>query len=400
LASKVKQIKIVNNWDSLCYDRYIYDSTGKLIKRNSGVASLYYNQWTHGYDTGFGKITSFHFYDSINRLDFIHIVGCINRSCDDPTVGDSTFVRIYFYYDSANNLIEYSDIIRKEFHVISTFGKVYNYNNNLVRSELIIPYFVDDTLFKYKRVMKEQSVYSPYKDTFYYSKPHHFIQLPDIYVCQGDSVKNMVNILKQKEFHQIKYLNRFRCDSIYKFNLKLKPTFEITEDDSVCVGDSLLWRGKYYSTAGTYYKNYNTYLNCDSTYVLNLKIIQPPKPEQIITNPVNGILKDGGLGEIILPRTNVSNSYFTAIDSLQYSGIYKGNGVHLSLGNFYQEGTYGIWAFKKYSGCKAKIGEVVFTQFSSLNHQNFSDIFKPLPPTPQQANSPSKYPTLLRKTSA
>jgi M6 family metalloprotease-like protein len=49
-------------------------------------------------------------------------------------------------------------------------------------------------------------------------------------------------------------------------------TFEQTENYSICQGESYLWRGTYYSAAGTYYNNLQNAYGCDSTYVLNLVV--------------------------------------------------------------------------------------------------------------------------------
>jgi hypothetical protein len=67
-------------------------------------------------------------------------------------------------------------------------------------------------------------------------------------------------------------LTKTGCDSIFELNLTVNPTFHITEQKSICKGESYVWRGKSYNTSGTFYDSLLTINSCDSIYKLELKV--------------------------------------------------------------------------------------------------------------------------------
>ncbi|MDD2636288.1 MAG: T9SS type A sorting domain-containing protein [Bacteroidales bacterium] len=62
------------------------------------------------------------------------------------------------------------------------------------------------------------------------------------------------------------------CDSIYEMQLIVNPTFFYTEQQNICENDSLLWRGNYYDIPGTYYDSLSTVMGCDSIYEMQLVV--------------------------------------------------------------------------------------------------------------------------------
>ncbi|MDD3878060.1 MAG: cohesin domain-containing protein, partial [Bacteroidales bacterium] len=62
------------------------------------------------------------------------------------------------------------------------------------------------------------------------------------------------------------------CDSIFVLYLTVNPTYEFTENTSICNGGSYSWHGQNLSTQGTYYDSLSTVLGCDSVYVLHLTV--------------------------------------------------------------------------------------------------------------------------------
>ena len=60
------------------------------------------------------------------------------------------------------------------------------------------------------------------------------------------------------------------CDSIVNLTLIVNPTYTNVTDTEICIGDSILFNGNYYSTTGTYSAVFTNILGCDSSYTLNL----------------------------------------------------------------------------------------------------------------------------------
>jgi hypothetical protein len=68
------------------------------------------------------------------------------------------------------------------------------------------------------------------------------------------------------------YLTIHGCDSIYTLNLTVDPAYAFTENHSMCNGETYVWQGTQYGTAGTYLANYGTIHGCDSIYTLDLTV--------------------------------------------------------------------------------------------------------------------------------
>jgi hypothetical protein len=74
--------------------------------------------------------------------------------------------------------------------------------------------------------------------------------------------------------------NKAGCDSTITIQLSIIQPTSSTTNASICKGDSLLFNGTYYSTAGTYAKHLTNAVGCDSTATLVLTI----KPVPTVTN--------------------------------------------------------------------------------------------------------------------
>ncbi len=67
-------------------------------------------------------------------------------------------------------------------------------------------------------------------------------------------------------------LTALGCDSIYVLHLNVNQVYEFTNNQVICNGDFLFWRGHNYSTAGTYYDSLLSVKGCDSIYKLTLSV--------------------------------------------------------------------------------------------------------------------------------
>ena len=91
-------------------------------------------------------------------------------------------------------------------------------------------------------------------------------------ICQGETYT----------WHDVAYTEAGRytdtlhtingCDSICNLVLTINPTFDQTEEATICEGTTYSWHGKTYTTAGIYYDSLQTIHGCDSIWTLTLTV--------------------------------------------------------------------------------------------------------------------------------
>ena len=62
------------------------------------------------------------------------------------------------------------------------------------------------------------------------------------------------------------------CDSICTLNLTINPTYAFADEATICEGTTYSWHGKTYTTSGIYYDSLQTINGCDSIWTLTLTI--------------------------------------------------------------------------------------------------------------------------------
>ena len=161
-----------------------------------------------------------------------------------------------------------------------------NYTQLFVNSNIQVAQTVSicdgDSLFVQKAYQFLQGVY---RDTFVSSfgcdsirttnlfvNPVYFIQ-QNSEICANDSIL-IGNTYQSTTGVYYDSLFTFKgCDSIIEIDLLVNPTFSETQVSSVCMGDSILFEGTYYSVAGVYVDSLLTVKGCDSLSILNLSIL-------------------------------------------------------------------------------------------------------------------------------
>jgi hypothetical protein len=102
-------------------------------------------------------------------------------------------------------------------------------------------------------------------------------------ICIGDSVLWRGLYYHETGYYSEHHSSDFYCDSIYALLLNVHfPTNQV-DYDTLCIGDSLLWEGEYYSESGKYERNYTSVHGCDSLKTLYLTFV--PVPDASITSP-------------------------------------------------------------------------------------------------------------------
>lgn len=102
-----------------------------------------------------------------------------------------------------------------------------------------------------------------------------FLSADTIEICQGDSLLWRGHYYNTSGAYYDSLQTVNSCDSIFKLQLFVRPAFAYHYYPYLCDGDTILWRGHSYYTAGTYYDSLQTLYGCDSLFVLHL--VQAPK---------------------------------------------------------------------------------------------------------------------------
>ena len=102
-------------------------------------------------------------------------------------------------------------------------------------------------------------------------KPITFFSF-DIIICELDSFDFNGTKLTTSGVYIDTVNSSFNCDSIITLNLTVNPVKTTIIDTNICDGEVYDFIGQQISVAGTYTTILQTYLNCDSTVILNLTV--------------------------------------------------------------------------------------------------------------------------------
>jgi gliding motility-associated-like protein len=98
------------------------------------------------------------------------------------------------------------------------------------------------------------------------------IMLPRQEICKGDSLYFLDNWWKEEINASIKLKNKYECDSIITFELRVIDTIKTNQSLSICDGDSIRIFDEWISEGGKYEKSFQTVRGCDSLAVIQLMV--------------------------------------------------------------------------------------------------------------------------------
>lgn len=131
-------------------------------------------------------------------------------------------------------------------------------------------------------------------------------------------------------------------------DLYLAYSYLSTESAEICDGSEALWRGNYYSVAGTYYDSLTSSQGTDSVYVLNLTVHDLPSVFDVTGG---GNYNQGGPGVPVGLSGSVAGILYTLLfDGTQVATV-TGDGNPIDFGNQTGEGTYTVVATDPATGC-------------------------------------------------
>ncbi len=94
-------------------------------------------------------------------------------------------------------------------------------------------------------------------------------------ICQGGAYLFGSILRTVSGIYKFTTLNTNGCDSVVTLNLTVYPTYFRTIDTSVCIGNSVYFKGGFISLPGTYTDSLKSINNCDSLIILKLRYSPP-----------------------------------------------------------------------------------------------------------------------------
>ncbi len=146
-------------------------------------------------------------------------------------------------------------------------------------------------------------------------------------ICHDDSIFFNDQYLKESGFYFDTLITTEGKDSIIKLNLKIYPVFEITENISICEGES--YKGN--TESGTYYTNLSTIYGCDSIIVTNLNVVDHDSCYDNLSDYLNipdiRIFPNPSNGKFNISIQDINKIYFINVINLQGQVIYSEKNV-------------------------------------------------------------------------
>jgi gliding motility-associated-like protein len=100
--------------------------------------------------------------------------------------------------------------------------------------------------------------------------PTYFFESFDT-ICDNQSFNFHGQLLTQPGIYFDSLVTTAGCDSIYKLNLHVNPAYLFTTYATLCDNETYLFRGRLITAPGTYYDSLVSHLGCDSVYELVLR---------------------------------------------------------------------------------------------------------------------------------
>lgn len=110
-----------------------------------------------------------------------------------------------------------------------------------------------------------------------------FLDITNASICIGDYYEWRGFKYTKPGTYYDEYISETGCDSVYQLNLTQKAKYYYRQSDTICLGESLQWHGKRYTSSGIYWDSLLTKDGCDSIYQLELTVAEPFVIEEFIT---------------------------------------------------------------------------------------------------------------------
>lgn len=102
----------------------------------------------------------------------------------------------------------------------------------------------------------------------------------EVSLCEGGSYEFDGEILTEAGEYTFAYLSEFGCDSIHSLIVSVMPTYESSQEVSICEGESYEYDDQVITEAGEYTFAYSSSYGCDSIHILTVNVL-PSYEEEV-----------------------------------------------------------------------------------------------------------------------
>lgn len=260
LTLKVHPTTLIETYATIC-DYETYDFRGRKLNK----PGVYYDSLYSQYGC-----------DSVYKLNLIVHNSYVITQNIEICNGDSYFFKGIdlnksgLYYDSLLSITGCDSIIRLNLKINPTYlfekksyiceNETYNFNGKSINKPGVYYEY-------YKTTAGCDSIYKLTLNVY----PTYLFEE------KGSTCYNHPYLYRNKFYTQtgiyydsLKTING--CDSIYKLDLDVYPSYTVEESAIICDFDTYKFRGKLLNTEGVYYDTISSIHGCDSVYILNLRV--------------------------------------------------------------------------------------------------------------------------------
>lgn len=247
-------------YDTICSSEFYMFDQEKLNK--GGI-------YTHQIKTSYGCDSSTVLHLHVNQSYFYESVEDI---CDKATFDfhGRKLSQTGIYYDSLKTAAGCDSIYKLTLYVHPTFHS----EKNVTICEGEVCNFFGRELTKsgtyYENYISSHGCDSVYQLNLTVTPSYEVLQ--SVAICEGENYTFRGKVLTEQGtyYDSLKTVNG--CDSVIKLVLTINPTYLFEKDAEICENETYEFRGRTLNQSGTYYDNLQTGTGCDSVYKLNLTV--------------------------------------------------------------------------------------------------------------------------------
>ena len=134
------------------------------------------------------------------------------------------------------------------------------------------------------------------------------VSYKDTLICQGDYILFNNQIINSAGIYSDTIHNTAGCDTVIILNVKINPQSAAIQNETICEGESFVFRNQILTKQGIYYDTLLNHLQCDSIVILYLTVTNQPKFISLDTSICQG--------DFILFNNQIINSTGIYLDTL------------------------------------------------------------------------------------
>lgn len=245
--------------------------------------SIALNETDNIYSAGFTTSSNFpvldESFDNTYGGNADGFVLCINSGLDKdlPCCSELVFPAHKSLDNSRNIIINWSQALGAKGYYLSIGNSIGSYNimDNVNVGNV--------TEFQLNDLICGETIYiliTPYNDAgtndtceeYWFKIKESFVDDRMAYICDGENFDWQGEVLSSEGNYTKEFVDIYGCDSIYKLELFVYPSFYIEDIVDICEGETYNWQGESHSVTGTYLKEFSTMTGCDSVYKLILGV--------------------------------------------------------------------------------------------------------------------------------